>query len=915
MLRSWREIELAAAQFAKAWADARYEKGETQTFYNEFFELFDISRRRVARYEEHVRLRNLASGFIDLLWPGVLIVEQKSRGRDLERAARQVGDYFDALSDDDKPRYQLVCDFQTFELTDRDTRKQVTFELANLHENVRFFAFMLGKQSPRVRAKEHLNEEAAQLIDKLYTDLIDTGYSADNLESFLTRIVFCLFADNAGIFQPRGILIDLIESRSSKDGRDLGSLLTHLFQILDTPLDHRQRGLDLELAGFPYIDGGLFAERTGIPSLTAQMRGSLLAACQFDWSEVSPAIFGALFQSILSKQERRDTGAFATSEENILKVIEDLFLRDLREELHRILQPGSRRREALLAFQRKLRAIRVLDPACGCGNFLVIAYRELRGLELELLKVLSPLGNTTPSLPTVNVDQFYGIEKHGYSVRIAEAALWMTDHIANNQASIELDVDFLRVPLEVSPKIAQQDALASDWRSVFAPGEHTFIIGNPPYKGPKMQQDSERAQVVDITGLGSLDYAAAWIVKASEFASSGTRIGLVTVNSLAEGEQVGRLFPLLYSRYEVEIAFAHQSFKWQSEGTGGANVQVVVLGLMHRSRVPERKRLYKYATADGPPVLQECQVISPYLIEGNDLTDPHVVVQEVSEPINSLPPFRTGTKPMDGGYYVLSPEERDELLRNEPDAARVLRPYVGTTEFLKGTVRYLLVLSSASARDIKAMPLVAGRVRNVKAWRSGEGRDRRGKLRKRLQRPDQLASTPTTFHITSIPTRPFLVVPEVTSERRRYVPIGWLEPPVIPSNLVKYAEGVTLAQFAMLTSAMQMAWLRIVGGRLEGRYRWSLEVVYNTFPLPEKYDSARLEELARQVLSARDAALQRGDTLEDMYDPDLMPDVLKRAHLRLDDEVDKQYLGHPAVDDHERIVALLNLYGNRLARH
>ncbi len=432
MRLSWNEVRARAAAFAEKWRDAACEKGETQSFYNDFFEVFGVRRRTVARYEQHVEKLDNRSGFIDLFWPGVLIVEQKSAGRDLRRAYGQAGEYFDALPERDRPRYILVSDFRTFELHDLDERETVAFALADLPARVEAFGFVLGVQRRAFRDQDPANVAAAELVGRLHDALDEAGYRGHDLERFLVRIVFCLFADDTGIFEPRDIFLDFVEARTGEDGADLGPWLAQLFQVLDTPETGRAATLDEDLARFPHVNGALFDGPLRIPSFDSAMRAALLDACRFDWSNISPAIFGALFQSVMDPAERRAQGAHYTTEKNILKVIEPLFLDDLRAEFARLAaRRDSRRRPDLLRFQERLGRLRFLDPACGCGNFLIVAYRELRVLEIEVLKAVYPdrqLDALADTLSVVDVDRFHGIEIGEFPARIAEAALWMMDH-------------------------------------------------------------------------------------------------------------------------------------------------------------------------------------------------------------------------------------------------------------------------------------------------------------------------------------------------------------------------------------------------------------------------------------------------------------------------------------------------------
>ena len=839
MRLSWNEVRVRAASFAKEWRDAAYEKGETQSFYNDFFQVFDVRRRSVARYEEHVAKLDNRSGFIDLFWPGVLIVEQKSAGRDLRKAYGQAGEYFDALPERDRPRYILVSDFQTFELHDLDERETVTFPLSDLPGHVEEFGFILGVQRRTVRDQDPVNIEAAELVGRLHDALDAAGYRGHDLERFLVRIVFCLFADDTGIFEPRDILFDFLESRTRQDGIDLGALLAQLFQVLNTPEDDRTATLDHDLARFAYVNGDLFEEPLRIPAFDASMREKLLDACRFDWSNISPAIFGALFQSVMDPVERRKQGAHYTTEKNILKVIEPLFLDDLRAEFERLrARKDSRRRADLRRFQKKLGRMTFFDPACGCGNFLIIAYRELRELEIEVLKELHGKGGRqydalASELSLVDVDQFHGIEIGEFPVRIAETAMWMMDHIMNNRLSLEFGQTYTRIPLETSPRIIHRDALEMDWADVLPSEQCSFVFGNPPFGGSKFQSTVQRAQVRRIADLGgaggTLDYVTAWFIKAGEYASgTSTRIGFVATNSITQGEQVAQLWPILLDRCGLEIAFAHRTFAWGSDARGKAHVHVVIIGMDGREAVPGRKRLFSYPDINGDPVETRHAVLSPYLFDAGGLADPHLTVREESVQVNGLPRLISGSQPIDNGQYIFSSRERrDEFLSVEPAAEQFIRPYASGLDYLKNRCRWILALHDAPPNVLAGMPKVRERIARVREFRS------RSKRKQTLM----LADYPTRYNVSVIPTAPFLVIPEVSSERRDYVPIGWLEPPVIPSNKLRILADATLSQFAILTSTMHMAWLRYVGGRLESRYSYGIGMVYNTFPMPTRWAS------------------------------------------------------------------------------
>ena len=583
--------------------------------------------------------------------------------------------------------------------------------------------------------------------------------------------------------------------------------------------------IDEDLARFPYVNGDLFAAQLTIPDFNAAMRTALVDACRFDWTAISPAIFGALFQSVMEPAQRRALGAHYTTEKNILKVIEPLFLDDLRAEFNRLrARKDSHRRAELTAFHERLGKMQFFDPACGCGNFLIIAYRELRELEIELLRELRR-GRSgemqqvldTAVLSRVTVDQFYGIELGEFAARIAETALWMMDHIMNNRLSLAFGQSYVRIPLEGSPPIRNADALEVDWADVLPPEDCFFVFGNPPFGGAKFQSDEQRAQVRRIAALGktggTLDYVTAWFVKAGEYVQKGqARIGFVATNSITQGEQVAQLWPILFERCGLEIAFAHRTFAWGSDARGKARVHVVIIGLDAKERQRADKRLFSYPDINSEPEETRHAALSPYLFDAGGLADPHLTVREESGPINGMRKLVSGTQPIDDGHYIFDEEESAVFLEAEPDAAPFLRPFVGSREYLQGGERWILALQGASPGALKKLPLVLKRMALVRDYRS------KSKRKSTLA----IADFPTRYNVEVLPTTPFLVIPEVSSERREYVPIGWLKPPVIPSNLVRVLENATLADFALLTSTMHMAWLRHVGGRLESRYRYSI---------------------------------------------------------------------------------------------
>ena len=916
MRLQWPEIRTRAAAFAEDWKLATRESADKQTFWNEFFACFGIERKQVGVYERRVGTWDKSrQGFIDLFVPGLLLVEHKSARLDLRQAQAQAYDYFDWLPDAEKPRFILTCDFQRWHLTDLDDGRDWRFPLADLKRHVEQFWFLVGTQPRLFRNQSPANKAASKLMGRLHEALKADGYTGHDLERLLVRLLFILFADHTGIFDTRNQFLVLLEQRTSADGRDLGRWLNDLFQVLDTPGERRQASLDCDLAAFPYVNGRLFSETIRTASFDNAMRDTLLEAAAFRWDEVSPAIFGSLFESVIDDVTQRQRGAHYTPEDCILRVIGPLFLDDLRADFERAKARTSGREAALRALHDKMAAMRFLDPACGAGNFLVVAYRELRELERELIKELQGgqrFALDVALLSRLNVDHFFGIEIDEFPALIAETALWMTDHIANTRLAEDYGKPYARIPLVASPGIRHADALETDWNAVLAAGECTHVLGNPPFRGAKYQSETQRAQVRALAKLGgsggTLDYVAAWFLKAGAYAQGGegVRIGFVATNSICQGEQVAQLWPLLFQRCNLEIAFAHRTFAWP----GSAAVHCVIVGLAPRGSEPAVKRLFSYPEQKGAPIESACEYMTAYL---------HPISREwrfqtVSEVATSLSGARKliiGSKPIDGGYLIFDRNERAVLRETDPTALELLRPYIGSQEYINGGIRWILALQDVAPDVVRRHPLIRERLNLVRQFRSGTVP---AKGKNEIKQPGvsaaRLANDPGMFHVTVIPTDAFLAVPEVSSERREYIPIGWLEPPTIPSNKLRIMQNSPLWYFGLLTSRMHMAWTRHIGGRLKSDIQYGIGLNYNTFPWPDATpaQTAKIEALAQAVLDARALPKNAASTLADMYDPDTMPAELRRAHRDLDTAVDRLYRDKPFDSDQARVEQLFTRY-------
>lgn len=894
---------MRAEQFSREWVSAKRERADAQTFWNDFFGIFGVSRRRVATFEEPVRVLADRRGSIDLFWPGVLIVEHKSAGEDLDRAYSQAIDYFPGIPESKLPRYVLVSDFQRFRLHDLEKIEEYEFSLPQLSRNLQLFGFITGYQRPIFPEGDPVNTHAANKIGDLHDLLYDSGFRGHELEIFLVRIVYCLFADDTGIFQTRDQFHFQVLERSRPDGSDLGSLLSHVFQVLNTPGEARPGTLDEELKTFPYVNGGLFTERLQIPSFDVHSRNVLLTCLEFDWSRVSPAVFGSMFQAVMSRDpaRRHAVGGHYTSEKNILKVLRGLFLDSLNLEFARI-QHDLR---SLRAFNDKLASLKLFDPACGCGNFLVIAYRELRRLELKVLERIVALDPQAVSditiLCRVDVDQLTGIEIEENPAAIAEVATWIVDHQMNQEISDTFGRSLTRLPLTKAARIFRANALQTDWRELFHADDWSagriFIFGNPPFVAKanrNAQQNRDQALVMrGVQGAGILDYVACWFAKAGRtIEGTRARAAFVATNSITQGEQVAVLWSYM-RQHGMRIFFAHRTFKWRNEAPGQAAVFCVIVGFSAIDIQP--KRLFEYESPEGEALERTVSHINAYLIQA----DEGVLVTARSTPLCDVPEIRFGSMPNDGGALLFSESERGAFLTVEPGAKPFLRRFLGSEEFINGIPRYCLWLKDANPAELRRLPQVLARIEDVRRHRQKSCR----------AQTNELAATPTLFGEDRQPTAQYLLIPSVSSERRRYIPLALMKPEIIASNLCLTVESVELFHFGILSSAMHMAWVRTVGGRLEGRYRYSNKIVYNNFPWPKEVSDHQRQEVARAAASVITCRGQYpGSTMADLYDPLTMPANLVTAHDKLDRTVDKCYRRGSFRSEAERVEFLLRLY-------
>ena len=894
---SWNEIRQNAIVFSKDWAAESREEAEAKSFWDAFFAVFGIKRRTVASFEEPVKKLSGQWGFIDLFWKGTLLAEHKSRGKPLDKAHSQAMEYIQGLKNEKRdaeiPRYVAVSDFAKIALHDLDEGTSAEFPLSEFYHHVDKFAFIPGYTQHKLADQDPINIRAVELLGDLHDALEAGGYTGHELERFLVRILFCLFAEDTALFE-RNVFTDFIENHTNPDGTDLGPQLARLFQVLNTPTVNRQQNLLEELADLPYVNGELFAESLGFADFNRDMRNRLLTCCRFDWSRISPAVFGSLFQSIMEPKERRQVGAHYTGERDILKLVRSLFLDDLRAEFEKI----GKDKKKLEAFHKRLGTLTFLDPACGCGNFLVVTYRELRLLEIDVLKAIhgQQMVSNIAFLSVIDVDAMYGIEINEFPAQIAQVALWLVDHQMNQKLSEAFGEYLVRLPLKKTATIRHGNALRLDWNEVLPAERCSYVLGNPPFVGGKYQSDEQRADMEFVAGsvknFGLLDFVTAWYFKASEYIRGTTiPVAFVSTNSITQGEQVGVLWGELFRR-GIRIRFGHRTFSWMSEARGKAHVHVVIVGFGFGEK--NNRRIYDYASGIDQPKILLARNIGPYLVEG-----PDSVVVNRSKPLCKVPEIGIGNKPIDGGHYLFTTEERDEFLKLEPKAKKWFRRWLGSDEFINGWERWCLWLGECPPNVLKEMPECVKRVRAVRKYR----------LESTSAGTRKLADRPTRFHVENMPKRQFIVIPGVSSERRKYVPMGYVGPDTIISNLCLINSNVTIYHFGVMTSTMHMAWLRQVGGRLKSDYRYSVNLVYNNFPWPEspsEKQTAAVEAKAQAVLDVR--AKFPDSSLSNLYDPLLMPDALQKAHAELDRAVEACYRKAPFASDRERVEYLFQLY-------
>ena len=906
----------AAKAFVQEWSGKGYEKGETQRFWLSLLHtVFGIDNpMKMMEFELPVKTitKEKGSDFIDAyIHATKVLIEQIGSHVDLSAKYRQSDGldltpyqqarrYAAGLPHTMNPRWIVACNFTTFEVHDMEhpTDAPEIIRLADLEKEYHRLSFLVDDTNVHLKKELEVSIQAGEIVGVLYDKILAQYKDPSNPESqkalnkLCVRLVFCLYAEDAGIFGSKNMFHDYMAQFSAGEFREK---LIKLFRMLDTKVEDRDPYEDEQLLAFPYVNGGMFAGDIEIPRINEEIRTLILqrASDDFDWSLISPTIFGAVFESTLNPETRRAGGMHYTSIENIHKVIDPLFLNDLKAELADIkaTSVAKTKKDRAYAFQDKLAGLKFFDPACGSGNFLTESYTSLRRLENEALKIIygsdRVIGEFADPIK-VSINQFYGIEINDFACSVAQTALWIAESqmMAATDEIVGFNLDPL--PLKTYTNIHEGNALRIDWNEVVPASELNYIMGNPPFLGGMIQSREQKQDMVfvfgnKVKGLGELDYVAGWYRKSADLMkeSSSISAAFVSTNSICQGEQVSILWEPLANE-GIVINFAHQTFRWDSESNSKAHVHVVIIGF---SRSDNRvKRIYS-----GSGVTSASH-INGYLTDA-----PDVFIHNVSSPICDVPPMAFGNMPRDGGGFILSEEECEELIKQEPLTTQWIHPYMGADEFIKGKKRYCLWLQGANPSDLRKCPYVMERIERVRSMR----------LASSAESTRRMADTPTLFaQITQDIGRPFIIVPSVSSEKRKYVPIGFMSPEVIASNLVFVISDANIYHFGVLTSSVHNAWMREVAGRLESRYRYSKDIVYNNFPWPQPTEVQRqkIEQTAQAILDARN--LYPTSSLADLYDETVMPPELRKAHRANDAAVLEAY-GFPKDATESDIVARL----------
>lgn len=922
--------KVAAKAFVEYWKDKGYEKGESQKFWLSLLrDVYGVEHpEQYIEFEEQVHLDH--TSFMDGYIPATrVLIEQKSQDKDLNKGIRQSDGsylspfqqakrYITELPVSKHPRWVITCNFSTFYIYDmeRPQGEPEVIRLADLETDCYRLQFLVDSGNEHLKREMDVSIAAGEIVGLLYEAFLkqyadpESERALKSLNKLCVRLVFCLYAEDAGIFGHHGMFHDYL---SAFDTRSMRKALVELFKILDTRPEDRDPYLkddDPRLAAFPYVNGGLFSdEDIEIPPFTDEIRDLLLAKASddFNWSEISPTIFGAVFESTLNPDTRRSGGMHYTSIENIHKVIDPLFLDELKAELDEICAITVERTKTakLKAYQRKLASLSFLDPACGSGNFLTETYISLRRLENRVLLELShgqvTMYSASESPIQISISQFYGIEINDFAVTVAKTALWIAESQMMKETEKILLVPLEFLPLKTNAYIVEGNALRMDWEKIVPRSRLNYIMGNPPFVGYSLQSKSQKEDILSIyvdeqgkpyKTAGKIDYVAGWYFKAAALMQDTTiRTAFVSTNSITQGEQVAGVWKPLYERFGIHIDFAYRTFRWDSEASLKAHVHCVIVGFSVATN-NRKPRIYQNG------IVQKVGSINPYLIAA-----PNIFFCNRNKPLCNVPPMITGNRPADGGHLIIEDSDYDEFIRKEPKAKKYIKRLVGSTEFINNKRRWCLWLVGADISEIRKMPLVMNRIALCK--------------KDRKESPDagrrKLADTPMVFRETCNPES-FIIVPSVSSERRNYIPLGFAGSDTISTNLNLIIPNATIYHFGILTSNVHMAWMRAICGRLKSDYRYSKDIVYNNFPwpIPTEAQKAKIEQTAQAILDTR--ARYPDSSLADLYDELTMPPELRKAHQANDRAVMQAYgFDVKTTTESVCVAELMKLYQQKVA--
>lgn len=871
----------AAAAFADKWKSYSEERRYAESFWRDFFRgLCAIEDTEIAGIEFQKPVKSSISGnqeYIDVYWKNVALIEHKSAGENLDKAELQARGYWLSLPPGYRPKTIIISDFLNFRLIDVGLNRTHDFPLSKLPDNIHRFEAIISGNRTRISEEEiTVDQVAAKLMANLYLELEDHGFEGHETSIFLIRILFLLFGDDTGMWRKNTFLKLVMGTK--EDGSDVGLKLDRLFEVLDTPEDKRPNELGEELKPFPYVNGGIFAEKISIIDFNKKMRVALVDVANYNWTTINPTIFGSLFQLIKNKEARRELGEHYTSEENINKIIYPLFLDNLQE---RLAAAWDNKKE-LKKLRQDLAKIKILDPACGCGNFLVVSYRHLRQLELELIVRLNNLEGIQDSMQldgsmglSITLNQFYGIEIEEWPVQVARMALFLTDHQENLRLERITGKTPNRFPIKEYARIQNANALQINWSELVDFDENLFILGNPPFIGSRMQSAEQRDDQEFVwggaRGFGMSDYVTNWFILAAKFGqNTGVKCAFVSTNSITQGDQPACVSALLET-YGYEIDFAHRTFAWDNESTGKAAVHCVIIGFSFTNHVSE-KRLWEYSSPRGNPVERKARHINAYLIDG-----PNVLVGARKSPFsNQIPALLTGNEPRDGGFLSnLDLSEAESIRKSDPIAAKFLRQIIGSDELLNGPgKRFCLWLTEATPSDVVSSKVLKERVSKVRENRLKAIGTKSAKAR--------TADTPALFSRIAQPKSRFMAVPSVSSEKREYIPIAFFDKEVIVNNAIFFIESEDKVLFAILESRPFTIWVKTISSRMKSDYQISASSVYNTFPFPELSSSVKeqVAYMGNEILKERNKYTE--STLGDLYDPAAMPHGLLKLHKQLD---------------------------------